>query len=186
MNPNDYEKQVERALIRKLELIEYKGGKCEICGYDKNLSALEFHHIDPSEKEFQLDSRHLSNTSIEKLKSEINKCMLLCANCHREIHHPQLSKSIVNESVKEIKGNKIKVLATKRRQAICKFCGKSYDYVKGKLYCSKECREKDKNYPSKEEVLKKYEELKSQEKVAEFFGLTRKIIKGIIKQKNNQ
>jgi predicted Zn-ribbon and HTH transcriptional regulator len=59
MNPNDYLKQKERALSRKLEIIRLKGGKCERCGYDKNIAALEFHHLDPSIKSFQLDSRHL-------------------------------------------------------------------------------------------------------------------------------
>lgn len=53
--------QTRRALQRKLKLVELKGGKCEKCGYSKNLSALEFHHIDSSNKLFQLDSRHLSN-----------------------------------------------------------------------------------------------------------------------------
>ena len=92
MNPNEYRKQKERALKRKLELIELKGGKCEKCGYDKNIAALEFHHLNPSEKSFQIDSRHLSNTHIDKLKIEVNKCILLCANCHREIHNEQFEK----------------------------------------------------------------------------------------------
>ena len=69
MNPNDYVKQKERALSRKLELIKLKGGKCERCGYDKNIAALEFHHLDPSTKSFQLDSRHLSNTTRENVLS---------------------------------------------------------------------------------------------------------------------
>ena len=183
MNPNDYEKQVERAITRKIELVEYKGCQCQICGYDKNLSALEFHHIEPLKKEFGLDSRHLSNSSIDKLKSEVDKCMLLCANCHREIHHPKLEKSVIKESIENLNANKIKVFSDKRKQAVCPYCGKKYDYVKGKIYCSKECRENDKHYPTKEEVLRKYDELKSQEKVAKFYGLTRKIIKGIIKNK---
>lgn len=181
MNPNNYEKQVERAIKRKLELIDYKGGKCEKCGYDKNISALDFHHKDPSKKLFQLDSRHLSNTTIDKLKNEVDKCVLLCANCHRETHYPQCDKKEIEKRTGEMKTKNIEVLSKKRKQSTCPYCGNEFDYKKGKIYCSKECREKDKNYPSKEEVIKKYEELKSQEKVAEFFGLTRKIIKGIIK-----
>ena len=50
MNSNYYEKQKERALTRKLEIIERKGGKCEICGYDKNIAALELHHVNPENK----------------------------------------------------------------------------------------------------------------------------------------
>lgn len=68
----------------KHELVKYKGGKCEICGYDKCEAALEFHHLNPEEKEFQLSS---GNTcSLEKMKKEADKCILVCANCHREIH----------------------------------------------------------------------------------------------------
>ena len=52
MNTNNYENQKLRGLKRKYEAVLARGGKCEICGYNKNLSALEFHHKDPSEKEF--------------------------------------------------------------------------------------------------------------------------------------
>lgn len=68
MNYNDYNTQKLRGLKRKLELVKSRGGKCELCGYDRNIAVLEFHHINPDEKEFQLDMRHLSNTSLERLK----------------------------------------------------------------------------------------------------------------------
>jgi hypothetical protein len=76
----------KRRKQNKLLLVEYKGGKCEICGYNKNISALEFHHLDPSKKEFGLTA---NTNSIERQKEEADKCILLCANCHREIHNPQ-------------------------------------------------------------------------------------------------
>lgn len=66
-------------------LVEYKGGKCEICGYNKNTHALDFHHIDPNTKEFTI-SRLIANKSLEKIKQEVDKCKLVCANCHRELH----------------------------------------------------------------------------------------------------
>ena len=62
-NPNTTFAQNIRAMRRKLKLIEEMGGKCEICGYDKNISALDFHHKDPSQKEFQLDARKIANTN---------------------------------------------------------------------------------------------------------------------------
>ena len=68
----------------KEKAVEYKGGKCVVCGYDRCLKALEFHHINPEEKDFTLGSN--TNRSWEKVKIEIDKCVLLCANCHREIH----------------------------------------------------------------------------------------------------
>jgi hypothetical protein len=69
----------------KLKAVEYKNGKCEICGYNKCVNAFEFHHRNPEEKDFAIGQRGHSR-SWEKVKKEIDKCMLLCANCHREIH----------------------------------------------------------------------------------------------------
>lgn len=62
-NPNTSHAQTIRGLRRKIKLIDLKGGECEICGYNKNIAALEFHHLDSSLKEFQLDTRKLSNTN---------------------------------------------------------------------------------------------------------------------------
>lgn len=69
----------------KKELVEYKGGKCEMCGYNKCIAALEFHHKDPSEKDFSV-SHDGCTRGLEKCKKEVDKCILVCANCHREIH----------------------------------------------------------------------------------------------------
>ncbi len=68
----------------KEKSIEYKGGSCERCGYDRCNSALEFHHLDPKEKDFGIGSYNV--LSWEKIKKELDKCMMVCANCHREIH----------------------------------------------------------------------------------------------------
>jgi len=64
--------------------IEYKGGKCQSCGYKKYEGALELHHINPTQKSFGIGDRGYTR-SWEKVKSELDKCVLLCANCHREI-----------------------------------------------------------------------------------------------------
>ena len=66
-------------------VVEYKGGKCKICGYKKTPWAMDLHHIDASKKEFGLAVRGLTR-SIEKIMKEADKCILVCANCHREIH----------------------------------------------------------------------------------------------------
>lgn len=86
-NPNDYIAQQKRAKRRKAELIALKGGKCSVCGYSRNTAALCFHHL--RDKKFGIDSRHISNTTWEKLLAELEKCILVCHNCHAEIHHPQ-------------------------------------------------------------------------------------------------
>lgn len=69
---------------QKEKAVEYKGGKCEKCGYNKCITALEFHHKDPDEKEFSFSK--YANNSWDKVQPELDKCALLCANCHREEH----------------------------------------------------------------------------------------------------
>jgi hypothetical protein len=69
----------------KQKAIEYKGGKCIICNYNRCNSALEFHHLDPNEKEFGFGNKG-STRGWEKVQAELDKCILVCATCHREIH----------------------------------------------------------------------------------------------------
>src|SRR6266404_5211874 len=64
--------------------IEYKGGKCQLCGYDKYQGALELHHLNPQQKEFGIGQRGHSR-SWDRVKAELDKCVLMCANCHREV-----------------------------------------------------------------------------------------------------
>lgn len=67
----------------KQKAVEYKGGMCECCGYDRTIEALEFHHRNPKEKDFNPSGKSIS---WEKMKKEIDKCVMVCTNCHREIH----------------------------------------------------------------------------------------------------
>ena len=63
------------------------GGKCQICGYDKCQNALHFHHINPEEKKFTIsDAGSRKSFTKEEIDAEIKKCVLVCANCHAEIH----------------------------------------------------------------------------------------------------
>jgi len=81
-----------RKKLRKL-VIDYKGGKCQICGYKKFIGAFDLHHKNDSVKEFGLSAKGLTR-SLDKTKKEADKCILVCANCHREIHggYTQLPK----------------------------------------------------------------------------------------------
>lgn len=72
----------------KQKLVDYKGGKCSVCGYDKCLNALEFHHVDKTTKLFALNSGNFGK-AYKTLVTEADKCILLCANCHREIHYDE-------------------------------------------------------------------------------------------------
>lgn len=73
-----------RKTIRQ-KLVEYKGGSCFLCGYNKSVDALDLHHIDASTKEFGISSGGLTR-SWDRVRAEADKCVLVCANCHREIH----------------------------------------------------------------------------------------------------
>ncbi|TSC52084.1 MAG: HNH endonuclease [Parcubacteria group bacterium LiPW_41] len=100
----EYIKQAVTKRRRKLKemLVEYKGGKCVVCKYKKTSWALDLHHIDPIKKDFNMSVRGLTR-SWERLKQEADKCVLLCANCHREIHAgiTQLPKAISVEKRSE-------------------------------------------------------------------------------------
>lgn len=74
-----------RRLKLRIMAVNYKGGECVICGYNRDIKALDFHHIDELSKEFGLSDRGMTR-SWEKIKAEVEKCVLLCANCHREVH----------------------------------------------------------------------------------------------------
>lgn len=76
--------QKRRRKIRQMA-IDHKGGKCEICGYDKCIDALEFHHKDPACKDFSISAKGYTR-SWDAVEKELSKCILLCANCHREVH----------------------------------------------------------------------------------------------------
>ena len=69
----------------KMKAVEVKGGCCERCGYDKSLRALHFHHRDPSQKDFSI-SNNGNAIAWSKIEKEIKKCILVCSNCHCEIH----------------------------------------------------------------------------------------------------
>ena len=106
--------EVEQAILKKqkykIKMVEYKGGKCEKCGYHKNLAALEFHHIDPSTKKFTVSDTH---HNWEELKEELDKCILVCSNCHKEIHNPQSTPENLQKLINRHKVN----LDIKKQQA---------------------------------------------------------------------
>ena len=89
-NSNSSKKQHKKGVQRKLFLIEKMGGKCQECGYNKNLAAFDFHHRDRNEKKFSLDMKTLSNKKLEEILLEASKCDIICSNCHRELHHPEM------------------------------------------------------------------------------------------------
>lgn len=83
--PCTNDQTLERQKKFKQQCIDWKGGKCVCCGYNKCNNALDFHHLDPNKKEFGISTAKLT-TFDEKIKKELDNCALVCANCHREIH----------------------------------------------------------------------------------------------------
>ena len=77
--------RIQSRVIKHL-LVEYKGGKCAECGYDKCDGALQFHHINEKDKDFTLSKIKPNTMPMTELYSEADKCVLLCANCHAKKH----------------------------------------------------------------------------------------------------
>ena len=126
----------------KKRLVEAFGGKCGICGYNKCNMALEFHHLNPNEKEFSFGSIVASPKSWSKIVNEIRKCICVCSNCHKEIHahyHDNIIDSLPRFNENYATYDK-KIIKNKFNKCCC-----------GKLkptnfkYCSKECASKSRN-----------------------------------------
>lgn len=83
----EYLKKAVSDRRRKLKqmLVEYKGGKCALCGFTGYFGVFDLHHIEKSKKSFGISKGGITR-SWEKMKAEADKCVLICANCHREVH----------------------------------------------------------------------------------------------------
>lgn len=143
----------------KTRLVDGMGGKCIICGYSKCKAALDFHHIDPTQKDFSLGAARGSIINWNKLVEEVKKCVILCANCHREIHEgvvglPKETPIFLKEY------EEYQAIRAESRFDVCRICGTKKR--KNSSTCSAECsaikRRKIKERPTKEQLL---EELKT-------------------------
>jgi hypothetical protein len=85
--------RIHRAELKQ-KCVSYKGGRCELCGYSKCLTVLEFHHKDPTVKDFGIGSNTTSRPWLI-LKAELDKCLCLCANCHRELHEELIREKFI-------------------------------------------------------------------------------------------
>ena len=83
--------RLKRRDEKKQQCVDYKGGECVVCGFNKFLAALEFHHLDPKIKDQNMAKQSARNLPFEKMKKELDKCVLLCANCHRGVHSKEIN-----------------------------------------------------------------------------------------------
>lgn len=113
------------------------GGRCVCCGYNTCSAALEFHHLEPAHKDFTLSSVYKNPKSWDAIVKELEKCALVCANCHREIHYGSrsieykcyLDKTLIDYRLYE---------TDKYKKCIC-----GITIIKTKKYCSPECCARD-------------------------------------------
>jgi hypothetical protein len=172
----------KRRRVVKLKAIEYKGGKCQNCGYFKCVDALEFHHTSPGEKDFSISGTGVTR-SWDKIKVELDKCILLCANCHREAHLNMRNKPhvVLRESDIESDSSKKFIVyspASRRDDVICQTCEKQYSVIlsdkESRKFCSQECskisQRKVPQRPSKEELKKLLWEV-STAQIAKSYGV---------------
>lgn len=119
----------------KQKLIEALGSCCQICKYNKSNSELEFHHIDPNEKDFTF-AKYMGSCvkPWKKLAEEASKCILLCANCHREVHDNTTALPDVFQKFDE---SLIVSHKQKPKDTPCKECGTLKDYKQN--FCSNKC-----------------------------------------------
>ena len=83
LKKNNYNRVYKWVKEAKKMLVLYKGGKCINCGYSNCMEGLDFHHLDPKEKDFEISGK---SYAMDRLLKEVDKCVLLCSNCHREVH----------------------------------------------------------------------------------------------------
>lgn len=127
-----YNIQKKRWQDRKRKAIGLLGGKCQKCGYNKNMAALEFHHLDPTTKEYGWNKLRLRKWGT--VINEIKKCVLLCSNCHMETHWPD-DNLVLSPNLDD--NNKLS-LEPFKMQSTGK-CPKCKRYVYGTKYCSVAC-----------------------------------------------
>ena len=122
-------------LKRKRQIVYVMGGCCQVCGYSKSINALELHHINPKEKIFSFGKE--KNKAWDLIIEELKKCVLVCANCHREIESGECSKHI-SSSFDENRVNEIskQIIDIKNKKLFyCKNCGEVISYKS--IYCTK-------------------------------------------------
>lgn len=147
----------------KFKLVQYKGGQCELCGYNKPvMSAFDFHHRDPKEKDFTISGK---SWNFEKLRAEVDKCQLLCKICHVELHDAawqagRIERTVVNRKYRQI------------QEVVCR-CGTSFESKDKRKFCTQTCAKfysRKVDRPTKEELQQQLWELPTT-KIAQIYGV---------------
>jgi hypothetical protein len=130
----------------KEQAVQYMGGYCSKCGFNKNICALQFHHLDPAEKDFGISSDGV-HRSWAKVKSELDKCIMVCANCHAEIHEEEYNKKCMIQEKELAELQKTHKSKNEIGSTItnCAQCNKPIKVFNSALrernFCDRECRD---------------------------------------------
>jgi hypothetical protein len=153
---------------KKQNAVNHFGGKCQICGYNRCLDALEFHHVDKNLKE-EAPAYIIMRWSWKRAFEELKKCILICSNCHRELHSNNLNRNlnadlVVPKPYEWIEGT-------------CKRCGEKFPTKKAspQIYCNPRCYHLDTRQtkrPSKEELKRLMEEKVPWKRLGKMFGVS--------------
>jgi predicted nucleic acid-binding Zn ribbon protein len=145
----------------KDKIVQLMGGECKLCGYKKCSQALELHHYNPTEKDFSFGAIRANPKSWLKILKELEKCILLCSNCHKEVHAGLTEVKLIEN----IFTSQQETLNFLKDKSLCPVCGKSkmiYQNTCGQS-CGNKLSNKEKNkqtisrrkviWPLKEELL---------------------------------
>lgn len=162
MTKQAYFTKIRRYRIKK-KAVELKGGKCQWCGWSGDIGGFCFHHRDPSQKEFGLSNAITTNW--EKFWKEVEKCDLLCCNCHMVFHSDYSGEQFLKD-VEEYGGRELEVSdihwknqtqIPKQFEKVCEFCKNKFTTrIEKEKFCSQECwhnQSRKCERPSKEELL---------------------------------
>lgn len=172
LNLKDYKKNWRKKA--KEYLAAAFGGSCTICGYNKTITALDYHHIDPTKKEMLLSVACSNGTSWKKIIQEARKCTMVCCRCHREIHAgvTKLPENCVrfNEDYCDI----IKLQTKEFDQ--CPVCGNEKN--KKQKFCSSACfKQSSRKFEVSKEELENLIKNNTYTYVGDMFGVSNNAIK---------
>lgn len=153
-----YKKRRLCYIEKKLQL------KCQKCE-ENHISCLDFHHLDPKEKEGNISS--MVKYSLKKIKKEIEKCIILCSNCHRKLHWDNNRIEKLKKDIKNLEEINNEFIYTRiKKYSNCKVCGRSREevkFVKRRLFCVdcyRECQKEKMRIRRKIKILKRVEDNK--------------------------
>jgi hypothetical protein len=148
---------------KKIFAVEQFGGKCQLCGYDRCINALQFHHIDPSTKKAS-PSYLIMRASWDIAFEELKKCILVCANCHAELHYEDRDITVLAESQQTYTNTCVRCSNTfNTRYASQKYCSVS---------CTSFANRKVRKEPTKNDLKQLIADKVSWRKMGEMYGIS--------------